>query len=163
MRAFKQEAAQNLMEPTDTVNFGYAKLRVTKADVKRTGKFFQGVQMTTLMLPSLLGLPLEYYRTDVSVQLQILNAKGDTLRTYTGAGRSKVRVAMYHGYSQAKAPRLSDVQALRLAFDQLRPQLEADADTLRQQLLTAGPLQPEELQEETAISSTQADSTQATR
>lgn len=156
MRVFKQEAAQNLLEAADSANFGYAKLHVTKAEVKRTGKFFQGVQMVTLMVPSLLGLPLEYYRTNVKVELQILNSKGDTIGTYAGAGRSKVRVAMYHGYSQAKAPRLADVQALRLALDQIRPQLEADSDTLRTQLLVAGPLRPAE-EEEAAVSSTQTD------
>ena len=48
---------------------------------------------------------------------------------------------MYHGYSQSKAARLSDVQALRLALDQIRPKLDADADTLRLQLATSGPVE----------------------
>ncbi|MBC8084702.1 MAG: hypothetical protein H7Z21_16005 [Hymenobacter sp.] len=144
LRVFRQEVGQNLMEAAaaaDSTRFGYARLLVTKAEVKRTGRFFQAVQMVTLMLPSLLGLPMEYYRTEVRAEVQIINAHGDTIGTYAGAGRSKVRVALYHGYSQAKAPRLADVQALRLALDQIRPQLAGSADTLRQQLLAAGPLQ----------------------
>jgi hypothetical protein len=143
LRVFRQEVSQNLMEAADTSRYGYVKLLVKKAEVTRTGRFFQGVQMITMMVPSLLGLPVEYYRTSVQAEVQVLNAQNEVIGTYTGAGRSKVRVAMYHGYSQANAPRLADMQALRLALDQIRPQLAASADTLRQQLLTAGPLQPD--------------------
>ena len=141
LRVFRQEVSQNLIEPSDSARFGYAKLLVTQAEVKRTGKFFQGVQMLTMMVPSLLGLPIEYYRTSLKAEVQILNARNEVIGSYVGTGRSKVRVAMYHGYSQANAPRLADVQALRLALDQIRPQLEAHADTLRQQLLAAGPME----------------------
>ncbi|SHL48750.1 hypothetical protein SAMN02746009_02829 [Hymenobacter psychrotolerans DSM 18569] len=141
MRVFRQEVSQNLIEPADSARFGYAKLLVTQAEVKRTGKFFQGVQLLTMMVPSLLGVPVEYYRTGLKAEVQILNARSEVIGSYVGTGRSKVRVAMYHGYSQANAPRLADVQALRLALDQIRPQLEASADTLRQQLLAAGPLE----------------------
>ena len=68
------------------------------------------------MTPSLLGVPLEWYRTNITAEVQIINARGEVIGTYTGTGRSKVRVAMYHGYGQSKAARLSDVQALRLAL-----------------------------------------------
>lgn len=145
LRVFQQEASQNLIEPSDSVRFGYAKLLVTDAKAKRMGKFFQGLQMITLMIPSLLGLPVQYCRTEVKAEVQIINSHGEVIGTYAGAGRSKVRVAMYHGYSQASAPRLADMQALRLALDQIRPKLEIDADTLRQQLMAIGPIR--EIQE----------------
>ncbi|WP_139923939.1 hypothetical protein [Hymenobacter sp. DG01] len=141
-KVFRQELSFHLAEAQpDTVKYGYAKLLVTQAQVQRTGRALQAFQMLTLMTPSLLGMPLEWYRTNVKAEVQIIDSKGEVVRTYTGAGRSKVRVAMYHGYSQTKAARLSDVQALRLALDQIRPQLDADADTLRQQLATSGPLE----------------------
>lgn len=139
-KVFRQELAYHFAEPQpDTVQYGYAKLIVTEAEVARTGRAFQAFQMLTLMTPSLLGMPLEWYRTNLKAEVQIINSRGETIATYTGAGHSKVRVAMYHGFSQTEAARLSDVQALRLALDQIRPQLDADADTLRQQLATAGP------------------------
>ncbi|WBA42128.1 hypothetical protein [Hymenobacter canadensis] len=150
LRVFRQEVGQNLMEAADSSRYGYVKLLVKEAEVTRTGRFFQGVQMVTMMVPSLLGLPIEYYRTNVQAEVQILNAQNEVIGTYAGAGRSKVRVAMYHGYSQANAPRLADMQALRLALDQIRPQLEASADTLRQQLLAAGPLQPDAMETDTS-------------
>lgn len=140
MRVFKQEVDKNLISTTDSAKFGYAKLLIVKAEPQRTGRFFQAMQMATFMVPSLLGIPVEYCRTNVTAEVQILNALGDTVGVYHGAGRSKVRVAMYHGYSQSQAPRLADMQALRLALDQIRPQLENDVDSLRQQLLTSGPI-----------------------
>ncbi|MBC6697957.1 hypothetical protein [Hymenobacter sp. BT190] len=150
LRVFRQEVGQNLMEAADSSRYGYVKLLVKQADVTRTGRFFQGVQILTMMVPSLLGLPVEYYRTTVQAEVQILNARNEVIGTYTGAGRSKVRVAMYHGYSQTTAPRLADIQGLRLALDQIRPQLEANADTLRQQLLSAGPLQEDAIDTSTS-------------
>ncbi|UOQ76327.1 hypothetical protein MUN84_17390 [Hymenobacter sp. 5516J-16] len=141
-KVFRQELSFHFAEPQpDTVKFGFAKLVVTQAEVQRTGRVLQAFQMLTLMTPSLLGMPLEWYRTNVKAEVQIINSKGEVIGTYAGTGRSKVRVAMYHGYSQTKAARLSDVQALRLALDQIRPQLDADADTLRKQLVSSGPLE----------------------
>ncbi|WP_426490794.1 hypothetical protein [Hymenobacter sp. 102] len=141
-KLFRQELSYHLAEPqNDTTRYGYAKFMVTKAEQQRTGRVLQAFQMLTLMTPSLLGVPLEWYRTNITAEVQIINARGEVIGTYTGTGRSKVRVAMYHGYGQSKAARLSDVQALRLALDQIRPQLDADADTLRLQLATSGPVE----------------------
>ena len=141
-KIFRQELTYHLAEPQpDSIRYGYAKLLVTQAEQQRTGRLLQAFQMLTLMTPSLLGIPLEWYRTDVKAEVQIINAHGEVIGTYSGTGRSKVRVAMYHGYGQSKAARLSDVQGLRLALDQIRPKLDADADTLRQQLVTSGPIE----------------------
>ncbi|WP_176899404.1 hypothetical protein [Hymenobacter terrestris] len=150
-KLFRQELSYHLAESAttgldvglDSVQYGYAKLQIIQATQQRTGRVLQIFQMLTLMTPSLLGIPLEWYRTDVRAEVQIIDAHGETIGTYTGQGRSKVRVAMYHGYGQGygHASRLADVQALRLALDQIRPQLEQAADTVRQQLLSTGPIQ----------------------
>ncbi|OWP61694.1 hypothetical protein CDA63_18095 [Hymenobacter amundsenii] len=148
-KVFRQELSYHLAESTttaldvgtDSLTYGYAKLQVVQADQQRTGRFLQFFQMLTLMTPSLLGIPLEWYRTDVKAEVQIIDSRGEVIGTYAGRGRSKVRVAMYHGYGQSKAARLADVQGLRLALDQIRPQLDEAADTLRQQLVGTGPIQ----------------------
>ncbi|TGE08110.1 hypothetical protein [Hymenobacter fodinae] len=138
-KVFRQELAYHMAEPEDTLQYGYAKLIITEATVTRTGRALQAFQMATLMTPSLLGLPLEWYRTEVKAEVQIINSKGEVLGSYVGRGRSNVRVAMYSGYSQTSAPRIADVQGLRLALDQIRPQLDTAALGLRKQLLAAGP------------------------
>lgn len=148
-KVFRQELSYHLAESAakggdvglDSVQYGYAKLQITQATQQRTGRVLQVFQMLTLMTPSLLGIPLEWYRTNVQAEVQIIDARGEIIGTYAGQGRSKVRVAMYHGYGQGHAARLADVQGLRLALDQIRPQLEQAADTLRQQLLSTGPVQ----------------------
>lgn len=140
-KVFRQELAYHLAEPQpDSVQYGYAKLVVTQAEVARTGRALQAFQMLTLMTPSLLGMPLEWYRTNLTAEVQIIDSRGDIIATYTGTGHSKVRVAMYHGFSQTEAARISDVQALRLALDQIRPRLDAAADSLRRKLAAAGPV-----------------------
>jgi len=138
---FQRELRQNIVAGADTAQFGYAKLVITNSTMTRAGKGFQAVQMATLMLPTLLGLPMEYYCTRLSAVVQIMNAKGDIIGTYNGTGTSRIRVAMYHGYAQTNAPRLADNEALKQAFNQIRPQLAADAGRLRDELLVTGPLQ----------------------
>ncbi|GAA4017547.1 hypothetical protein GCM10022408_33930 [Hymenobacter fastidiosus] len=137
---FQRELQQNITAIADSAQFGYAKLTITSANLKRTGKGFQIIQLATLLLPTLLGLPMEYYCGQLEAEVQILNAKGEVIGTYQGTGASRVRVAMYHGYDQTSAPRMADVAALKEALSQIRPQLEHDASRLRDQLLTAGPM-----------------------
>lgn len=142
-KIFDTEMHHNIMEPADSTEaFGYAKLQVHDATVSRGGKGFQAFQMMTLLTPSLLGMPLEYCRTHIEAELQVIDAQGTVLGSYIGTGSSNVRVAMYYGYSQSQAPRLADVEALRQALSQIRPQLESDVDSLRQKLLHTGLVQP---------------------
>jgi hypothetical protein len=138
---FQRELRQNVTAPADSAQFGYAKLVITNSRISRSGKGFQAFQMATLMLPTLVGLPMEYYCTKLDAVVQIMNAKGQVIGTYNGSGSSRVRVAMYHGYGQTAAPRLSDAQALKQALDRIRPQLAADAGRLRDELLVTGPLE----------------------
>jgi len=137
LRMFKAEMQRNVLEPTDTATFGYARMVVTKVKTTRTGRSLQAAQVVTFLLPSLFGAPLEWYKTDIQAEVQMMNANGELLGTYTGRGTSNVKVAMYHGYSQTDAPRLADVLALREALAQIRPQLDTAATRLRP-LLKAG-------------------------
>jgi len=139
---FQRELSQNIIDPADSIKFGYVKLIVTSATAMRKGKGLQVLQMATLMAPSLLGVPLEYYQTNVRAQVQIIDSQGEVLGVYKGTGTSTVRVAMYHGYSQNDAGRLADIDALRQALTQIRPQIERDSDVLRSRLVAVGPITP---------------------
>ncbi len=138
LRMFKAELQRNVLEPTDTVTYGYARLVVTKVKTIRTGRSLQAAQVVTFLLPSLFGAPLEWYKTDIQAEVQMMNANGDLLGTYIGKGTSNVKVAMYSGYSQTEAPRLSDIIALREALSQIRPQLDTAATRLRPLLMAGG-------------------------
>ena len=135
---FRGEIRQNIAEPTDTATFGYARLLLTHAKVQRTGRAVQMLQMVTLLIPSVLGVPLETYKTNITAEVQITDAQGEVLGRYTGQGQSSVRVAMYYGYSQQMAPRLANILALREALAQIRPQIDSAAVRLRPLLLKAG-------------------------
>jgi hypothetical protein len=140
-RMFEQELNQNIIDSGDSTKFGYVKLQIMEATVSRPGRILQAFQMMTLLTPSVLGIPLGWYCSRVRAEVQLYDAHGELLGTYAGTGQSSVRVAMYHGYSQSAAPRLADVQALRLALEQIRPQLEVDASALRTELVNRGPVE----------------------
>ncbi|MBD2768564.1 hypothetical protein IC235_11770 [Hymenobacter sp. BT664] len=141
LRLFQQECETNLMEPTDSTTYGYAKLVVRKVRTRRTGRGIQAFQILLLMSPSLFGMPLEWYKTTLQAEVQVSDAAGNLLGTYTGTGNSEVKVAMYHGYSQTVAPRLADILALRGAMAEIRPQLDTATARLRPLLLSGSPVE----------------------
>jgi hypothetical protein len=138
LKLFQQECQINLTEPTDSATFGYAKLVVKKVKTLRTGRAVQGLQVLTFMVPAVLGIPLEWYKTTLQAEVQVSDAAGNLLGSYSGTGTSEVKVAMYHGYSQTTAPRLADIIALRGAMAQIRPQLDTATTRLRPLLLAGG-------------------------
>ena len=138
LKLFQQECHMNLTEPTDSATFGYAKLVVKKVRTLRTGRGLQGLQVITFMIPTVIGVPLEWYKTTLQAEVQVSDAAGNLLGTYAGTGTSEVKVAMYHGYSQSTAPRLADIIALRGAIAQIRPQLDTATARLRPLLLAGG-------------------------
>lgn len=138
LRMFKAELQRNILEPTDSTTYGYARLVITKVHTTRTGRSLQAAQVLTMLMPSVVGAPLEWYKTDIQAEVQMMNANGELLGTYTGSGTSNVKVAMYHGYSQTDAPRLADVIALREALAKIRPQLDTAATRLRPLMLAGG-------------------------
>lgn len=135
MRLLTNELQRNLAEPTDSATYGYVRFVVTQAAERRLNRGLQALQMTLLLTPTFLGVPLETYQTDLTAELQISDAQGRLLGTYAGKGRGRARVAMYHGYAQKNAPRLADVLALRDALAHIRPQLDTAAARLRPLLL----------------------------
>jgi len=135
MRLLTNELQRNLAEPTDSATYGYVRLVITQAAGRRLNRGLQAMQMTLLLTPTFLGVPLETYQTDLTAELQISDAQGQLLGTYAGKGRGRARVAMYHGYAQKNAPRLADVLALREALAHIRPQLDTAATRLRPLLL----------------------------
>ena len=138
LKLFQQECQINLTEPTDSATYGYAKLVVRKVRTVRTGRAVQGLQVLTFMLPAVLGVPLEWYKTTLQAEVQVSDAAGNLLGSYPGTGTSEVKVAMYHGYSQTTAPRLADIIALRSAMAQIRPQIDTATARLRPLLLAGG-------------------------
>ncbi|MEL5994214.1 hypothetical protein [Hymenobacter segetis] len=138
LKLFQQECRVNLTEPTDSATYGYAKLIVKKVRTLRTGRAVQGLQVLTFMIPAVVGVPLEWYKTTLQAEVQVSDAAGNLLGSYLGTGTSEVKVAMYHGYSQTAAPRLADVIALRSAMAQIRPQLDTATTRLRPLLMAGG-------------------------
>lgn len=152
LKLFQQECRVNLTEPTDTATYGYAKLVVKKVKTLRTGRAVQGLQVLTFMIPAVLGIPLEWYKTTLQAEVQVSDAAGNLLGSYPGTGTSEVKVAMYHGYSQTAAPRLADIIALRGAMAQIRPQLDTATARLRPLLLAGGTVENPTLPASSSVS-----------
>jgi hypothetical protein len=132
---FQNEIYRNVAEPTASATVGTARLLVTEAQLKRTGRALQIIQLSTLLTPTLLAIPLETYQASLTARVQIRDGQGKVLGEYEGRGQAKARVAMYYGFSQHEAPGVADALALRMALAQIRQQLDSAAARLTPLLL----------------------------
>ena len=101
-------------------SYGTASLKVIKAAVERTGRALQVVQLVTMLTPCLLGIPLETYRTIITVCVQIRDVRGRALGEYEGQNTSQTWVVLFYGFSQRLAAGVSNALALRMALVQIR-------------------------------------------
>lgn len=134
---FQNEVYRNVAEPNGQPNAGTAELQITAAEIHRTGRALQMLQLTTMLVPSIFGVPLENYKTELTARMLIRDVRGRVLAEYDGEGSASARVAMYYGFAQHKAPGVSNALALRMALAEIRQQVEWDAPVLSRRLLAA--------------------------
>ena len=84
LKLFQQECRINLTEPTDSATYGYAKLMVKKVTHPAHRPGLQGLQVLTFMLPAVVGVPLEWYKTTLQAEVQVSDAAGNLLGSYPG-------------------------------------------------------------------------------
>ena len=90
---------------------------------------------------NLFGMPLSKVRTDLELQMEILNARGVAIAQYRAPGSGKATMAMYYGYTGYGAGRKANLLALQEAMRSIRRQMEPDLAKITADLQAAGPLQ----------------------
>ena len=94
---FYDEMETNLIEVSDIVN-GYIKLKVIKMDSSENiGRSFLWTifHISTIFIPSVLGLPIETIQTYVSIQVDIFDKNNHLIKTYNEVIDDKVNNNIY--------------------------------------------------------------------
>lgn len=136
VRLFTKEVEENLTDAYGD-KYGYIMMSQNIIDFRKgTGWLFPNAW--TLCSVMLLGCPLAHYKHEIEVELRITDSKDRLIAKYSSIGRGSEVVAMYYGYTAGKAMRKSYIDALRNAFDQMRPQIQKDVSSINEKLKLAG-------------------------
>jgi hypothetical protein len=121
---------------------GYARYKLMYYEVRQPGFGWEILSSLTCFVPNFFGMPFNRLRTDLELQLEIVDAQGNILSTYRSAQSALVWSAPYWGYWWPDAVRKACISALQLAMTDIKGQIALDRNTLETQLLAGGQLPP---------------------
>ncbi|MBK6929859.1 MAG: hypothetical protein IPH12_02990 [Saprospirales bacterium] len=93
----------------------------------------------TFGVVNIFGLPAKVTRSEMELQMEIVDNAGNVLAHYRAPGAGKAKVAMYYGYSGFGAMRKANLLALQDAMQGIKQQMEADLPELHTQLTADQP------------------------
>jgi hypothetical protein len=129
---FSKEVENNLMDPYGD-KFGSIAL---KRNIIYS-KIGMGLYLLSSMLftiPNIFGMPFMNIRYKVEVEIRISDKDNKLIGKYSAIGTSSVIVAYYYGYSLRNAYRKAYPDALMDAFNKIRPQIQADVESVNEKL-----------------------------
>jgi len=133
---FTKEVEENLIDPYGD-KYGYIVMKQTVLKSKAsTGLLILNV--FTSCIPVLFGCPFTTIKISLEIELRILDSNNKLLGKYAAVGTQKNTCAMYYGYSMVSIGRKTYTDAVMNAFNLIRPQIKAEAESLNQKLKEAG-------------------------
>lgn len=133
---FSNEVEQNLTNPYGE-KYGYIILITNTGNIK-WGVGYTIISGATFFVTNLLGLPFSETKLEMEATIEILNSKKELIGRYRAVGKGKAVAALYYGYALTNTFRKAYADALKDAFSQIRPQIQADAERLSNELQKAG-------------------------
>lgn len=140
-RVLGNEVESNINQSSVGMEYGYAKFKLLHYQRRNSGWGWTVASSFTLMIPNMFGMPLRTNRVELELQMEIEDAKGNTIVRYTAPGVGKATVAAYHGFTNANAVRKANLLALQDAMSIIKQQLSKDITPLNSQLETTGQLE----------------------
>ncbi|HEX7413141.1 MAG TPA: hypothetical protein VF411_03765 [Bacteroidia bacterium] len=128
---------ENITNPIGE-RYGYAQFKIVVAQSGLHGTGLYLLSVLTLGVPNLFGMPLFIAKTNLEVDLEILNSKREIVALYKAEGNAKCPVAMYYGYRMMSAPRMTNILSVKMALKSINEQIEKDAPMLRMKLIESG-------------------------
>ena len=138
MKLFTKEVEDNLTDPYgDKYGYIVMKQNIIKVNMGIGWALLQGF---TGAVPLLFGVPAGGFKYTLEIELRFMDSQNKLIGKYSAIGKGSAKTALYWGYSGQNAIRKSYVDAINDAFNQIRPQIQADANRLNEKLQTAGKL-----------------------
>jgi len=93
--------------------------------------------IATMWVLNVVGMPVATVRCDLDLQVEIADAQGASIVTYTAPGSSKAKVALYYGYNPVDAIRKANLEALKAALKAIETKMQEDVHLVTAKLTLA--------------------------
>ena len=132
----QRELADNVML-NNGPQVGQARFKLLFYNRYNSGWGYIIPSIATLWTVNLLGLPIGTIRCELSLQMEIADAQGKSIVTYTAPGHGKAPVALYYGYNNADAIRKANLEALKSALKAIETKLQEDVPSLTARMIAS--------------------------
>ncbi len=129
----QNELADNVMQ-AGNAQAGQARFKLLFYNRRNSGWGYAIPSILTLSGLNLLGMPYGTVRCDLDLQLEIADAKGRPIVTYSAPGTGKAKIALYYGYITPDAVRKANLEALKMALKAMEAKLQEDVPVLAAKL-----------------------------
>lgn len=127
---------------------GITELQVTKLKHPII-PFYFFAKVAAYLGGGLIGIPIDYERSSITLKMDVKNYSNDVIKTYTTKGKHTTFNALYWGYKKHDAKEKSHDMAFIKAFNKIKKQMDADAEFLNSKLdkayMTDDEMQSEDL------------------
>lgn len=120
--------------------YGQARFKLVYYDRTQPGWGWIIPSTLTIGGANLFGMPATKIRSNLELQMEILDAGNKVIAQYRAPGSGKATVAMYYGYSGFGARRKANLLALQEAMRSIRHQMEPDLAKINADLQGSGPV-----------------------
>ncbi len=126
-RLLQNELEENI-NANGSMVAGNARFKLVSYERRHPGWGFVFPTIATMGTANLLGMPFNVTRVELELQMEITDAAGNSIVTYTAPGRAKTSVAMYYGYNYVDATRKANLVALKRAMSAMKQAMGKDTD-----------------------------------
>jgi hypothetical protein len=139
---FDREVRENITDRGRDYK-GFLVCRIPFGETRVGGWGWLVLSSLTLTVPNWFGMPFYNYRTELQLEVEVRNCKDELLGIYSGYGLGRTPVALWHGYASGSynfvtghepAARKSNIDAFKLAMEEVKLGLQRDARFLRAEL-----------------------------
>lgn len=117
--------------------------KIVSSDTRADKKWLLVPNVLTLGLVNLFSVPFFYYKTELEIEFEIFDQKGNLIKRYETYGISKTKVGAYYysawlennnGSKDNDAARQSNMEAVKMALNDLKKQVGEDVNMLNEHL-----------------------------
>lgn len=124
---FTREVTENISRPTGPTR-GTVNCRIASGSAEMRGQGLLLLSGCFFLVPSLLGLPYGFSVTELDVNCDIYDSRGDCIGRYNAIGKCRIPLTFYTSYSSTD--RKTAVEALKKAMKEIKLQIERDSARL---------------------------------
>lgn len=131
---FDNEVKESITDPFGE-NKGFIALKVSGSEIKYGGAGWIILHtMNFFVFTPILGVPFGSKKTKLEVVVEIFDKEKNLISRYKAVGSGKATMALYYGFPPNEVDRMSNIRALKDAFQKVKDEISSDSEKIIKKL-----------------------------